>query len=89
MSGNKKFSTPLLLAGLAAFAYYRYLKMSEEEKIALLDKLKDQGRKIFDHFIPDSLKNTFAEIQEAADNNGNLPADSSDFVKNIFIKSQN
>lgn len=35
---------PLLLAGLAAFGYYKYSKMSDQEK----QGLKDKGKKFVD-----------------------------------------
>ncbi len=60
MLQNKKSSTGLLLAGLAAFAYYKYSKMSEEEKQNLVFTLKDQGKKLYDQYAPEELKNIFA-----------------------------
>jgi hypothetical protein len=52
---NKK---GLLLAGLAAFAYYKYKKMSPESKKKMVDTLKD---KVGQH-IPGNLKNLFGSI---------------------------
>lgn len=48
----------LLLAGIAAFAYYKYKKMSPESKKKMIDTLKDKVnehipvniRKLFDGF---------------------------------------
>lgn len=48
----------LLLTGVAAFAAYKYSKMSEEEKRELLNKLKTKGKKIYDQFSPESIKDT-------------------------------
>lgn len=45
---------PLLLAGLAAFGYYKYTKMSEQEKKDLLNK----GKKFMDENLG-SLKDVF------------------------------
>ncbi len=47
----------LLLAGLAAFAYYKYSKMSEEEKRNLAGNLKEKGRKFYDQYVPENIKN--------------------------------
>jgi len=42
----------LLLAGAAAFAYYKYSKMSPQQRKDMVDGLKEKGRKIFGQFIP-------------------------------------
>lgn len=47
----------LLLAGLAAFAYYRYSKMSEEQKRNLVSGLKEKGKKLYDEYMPTEIKN--------------------------------
>jgi hypothetical protein len=57
---NKKAGT-LLLAGLAAFAYYKYSKMSREEKDNLANSIKDQGKKLYDRFAPKNMRNSFAD----------------------------
>ena len=59
---NKKFpSGTLLAAGLAAFAYYRYSKMSEEEKQTLVSDLKDKAQNLYDQYAPAELKDLFAK----------------------------
>ncbi len=60
MLQNRKNSTGLLLAGLAAFAYYKYSRMSEEEKQNIISSLKDQGKKLYDQYIPEEVENVFA-----------------------------
>ena len=40
----------LLLAGAAAYAYYRYSKMSAEQKRDLTNNLKNKGTQILDQF---------------------------------------
>jgi hypothetical protein len=45
----------LLLAGLAAYAYYRYKKMSPEEKANITNKVKETGRS-FSENLPSQLK---------------------------------
>lgn len=42
----------LLLAGVAAFAYYKYNKMSPDQRKDLVNNLKEKGKKIFGQFIP-------------------------------------
>lgn len=53
----------LLLAGIAAFAYYKYNKMTPEEKTKIADSLKQTGKKIMEN-LPGDLKSAFS---------GNLP----------------
>lgn len=48
----------LLLAGAAAFVYYKYSKMSESEKRDIVDKLKSKGKKIYDDYVPSDVKNS-------------------------------
>ena len=55
-----KFSF-LLLTGAAAYAAYKYSKMSEAEKKELVDKFKQKGKKIYDQVSPD-IKNTFKKF---------------------------
>lgn len=51
----------LLLAGLAAFAYYKYSKMSEQEKRDLVNNLKEKGQKLYDQYMPEDLKKMFTQ----------------------------
>lgn len=51
----------LLLAGLAAFAYYKYSKMSEQEKHDLVNNLKGKGQKLYDQYMPEELKKMFKQ----------------------------
>lgn len=53
----------LLLAGAAAFAYYKYSKMSPEQRTDMVNNLKEKGKKIFGQFIP-------GEKQQPATMNG-------------------
>jgi hypothetical protein len=46
---------PLILAGLAAYGFYKYSKMNEEQK----RNLKEKGKKLFDENVPQNLKNVF------------------------------
>ncbi len=45
---------PLLLAGAAAYGFYKYSKMSSEEKNRLISDLKEKGRKLYGQFMPSS-----------------------------------
>lgn len=49
----------LILMGLAAFAYYKYLRMSEEQKNNLLISLKEKLQKIYNEYMPAGIKNLF------------------------------
>ena len=49
----------LLLAGLAAFAYYKYSKLSPEDKRNLAGTIKEKGKKLYDQYVPDELKKVF------------------------------
>lgn len=50
---NKK---GLIALGLAAFAYYRYNRMSAEEKAQWKDKLRNAGKSAIDKLPPDIRK---------------------------------
>ena len=54
---------PLLLAGLAAFGYYKYSKMSEAEKKNLVSGWKEKGQKFYDENIPQNVKDMIAKKQ--------------------------
>lgn len=55
----------LLLAGLAAWAFYKYKKMSPDEKDQITEKIKSTGKKIVES-LPDELKNVFGNTEKAA-----------------------
>ena len=61
---NKKGG--LLLAGLAAYAYYRYSKLTPEQKKDLTTKIKDQGKKWYDQIVPGNLKSAFGGTNGAS-----------------------
>lgn len=71
MNTNKKSTTPLLVAGLAAFAYYKYKKMSPEEKDNLVSTMKEKGMDLYDKYIPQSLKDVIG-LKRKNDGNINL-----------------
>ncbi len=51
----------LLLAGAAAYAYYKYSQMSEEQKKNLVNGWKEKGKKFYDESIPQSVKDLFGK----------------------------
>jgi len=51
-----KKSIGLALAGLAAYAYYRYSKMTEDQKRDLSKNFKEKGKKIFDSIVSSGRK---------------------------------
>ena len=59
----KRPTLPLLLAGLAAYGYYRYSKMSAPEKEKLVGGLKEKGRKFYDEKVPQNIKDLFGQKQ--------------------------
>ena len=51
----------LLLAGAAAFAYYKYSKMSEEQKRNMVNGIKEKGKRFYDESVPQNVKNIFSK----------------------------
>jgi len=59
MMSNKKSVKPIVLAGLAAAAYYAYTKMSPEQKENIFGSIKKQGKDLLGKLMPagtDALK---------------------------------
>jgi len=56
---NRK-TTPLLLAGLAAYAYYRYNKMTPDQRKSFVDNIKSKGKQLMDQFKPSNLRSAMA-----------------------------
>ena len=61
---NNRKTSGLILGSLAAYAFYRYSKMTPEQKSKLTDTLKEKGRSLLDQFMPGGLKNTFGNQEE-------------------------
>ena len=59
MSRNNSRSGSLLLAGLAAFAYYKYSKMTPEERSNMFNNLKAKGKQLVDEYVPANIKDKF------------------------------
>lgn len=64
MTQRKMPGGSLLLAGLAAFAYYKYSKLSPEKKNDLTGTIKEKGKQLYDKYVPDELKNIFENKKE-------------------------
>lgn len=68
MRNNKSSFTSLLLAGAAAYAYYRYSKMTPEERKSLVGNLKQKGRDLFNQYMPSEGRQSYASQGTAAAN---------------------
>ena len=65
MLNNKKLPAgALVAAGLAAFAYYKYSKMSEEQKHTMVNDLKDKAQNLYDQYMPTEVKDIFSKDQQ-------------------------
>jgi hypothetical protein len=58
MIQNRKTGS-LLLAGLAAYAYYKYSKMTPEQKKDLTGTIKQKGKDLYDKYVPTEIKDMF------------------------------
>jgi hypothetical protein len=58
--------TGLLLAGLAAYAAYRYSKMDSQKKKDLVDSLKTKGKDLVDRFVPQNVRDQFSDAKHEA-----------------------
>ena len=56
MSQKGKISEVLIVAGLAAFAYWRYSKMTEQEKDKIHTDIKEIGEKVIKELLPEGIK---------------------------------
>ena len=71
---TKKGGTiPLLLAGLAAWGYYKYSKMSEDEKKNLVNGWKEKGQRFYDENIPQNVKDMIAKKSNGQESNMHSP----------------
>ncbi len=58
MTKNGKLAT-LALAGLAAYAYRKYSKMSPDQKENLASDLKEKGRGLVEKYVPENVRSLF------------------------------
>lgn len=66
MSQSRMPKGSLLLAGLAAFAYYKYSKLSPEKKQDLTKNLREKGKQFYDKYVPEDVKNLFGKRPDSA-----------------------
>jgi len=66
---NNKKTGALILGGLAAFAYYKYSKMTPEEKSKLTNTIKEKGKGLMDQFMPGGMKNAFTGFNSGGSSN--------------------
>lgn len=53
---KEKLSDILVIAGIAAFAYYKYSKLTSEEKSKIVRDIRETGRNIIKEMIPEEVK---------------------------------
>lgn len=75
MTKNGKLAT-LALAGLAAYAYKKYSKMSPDQKENLASDLKEKGRGLAEKYIPENLRNLFGLTKDNSSTSGQPSANS-------------
>jgi hypothetical protein len=47
----------LIIAGaVGGYLYYKYSKMSADERRDMMNKVKEKGKKLYDDYVPDNLK---------------------------------
>ena len=61
MTQKEKISDILVIAALAGFAYYKYSKLTEEEKHQIVSDIKETGRNIMKELIPEGIKTFLPE----------------------------
>lgn len=61
---NNRKKSGMILGGLAAFAFYKYSRMSTEDKSKMAQTIKDTARDIFNQIVPGGFKKT---AENAAD----------------------
>ena len=69
---NKR-NTGLLLAGVAAYAAYRYSKMSKSERKDMTDRVKATGKKMYDEYVPGTVKNWVEKNKNAGNSSAEAP----------------
>jgi hypothetical protein len=62
--------TGLLLAGLAAYAAYKYSKMDPEKRSNLMNSLKTKGKDLVDKYVPQDVKDQFSQATNSASGAG-------------------
>jgi|GraSoiStandDraft_46_1057282.scaffolds.fasta_scaffold5799783_1 hypothetical protein len=53
---KERLSEILVIGGLTIFAYYKYSKLTREEKNKIITDIKDTGRSIIKELIPEEVR---------------------------------
>ena len=56
MTQKEKLSDILVIAGLAALAYYKYSKLTRQEKDDIVSDLKETGKNMLKELIPAEIR---------------------------------
>ena len=83
MAHKKRRTGSLLLAGLAAYAIYRYSKMTDEEKREFVSSIREKGKKFYDENIPEEIKQVFERKSKTAGTTGENTGAGSDYQTNV------
>ena len=59
---NNRKKSGMILGGLAAFAFYKYSRMSNEDKSKMAQTIKDTARDIFNQIVPGDFKKTAENV---------------------------
>ena len=62
MLRNRSTMKPLVLAGLAAAAYYAYSKMTPEQKENVFGSIKKQGKDLLGKLMPNGLDSVTQKV---------------------------
>ena len=55
-SQKQKLTDLIIVGGLAAFAIYKYTKLTQAEKTKIADDVRETGRNIIKELIPEEIK---------------------------------
>jgi hypothetical protein len=55
---------PLVLAGLAAAAYYAYTKMTPEQKENIFGSIKKQGKDLLGKLMPNGMESVNQQVSQ-------------------------
>lgn len=58
----------LALTGLAAYGYYKYSKMSADEKKNIVGDLKTKGQSLAEKYLPENVRNLFGIKSDSSSN---------------------
>lgn len=62
MTQKEKLSDVLVIAGLAALAYYKYSRLTRAEKDNIMSELKETGKNMVKELIPSEIRGFMPSI---------------------------